>query len=205
MRKPKRHNLHNNHQDHNKEVSKVVPSNIDRKDLQEAALKNEVNKSMDLDRKASLENELQGYRYSQSSKFSSVSRTLVLGIIGTIWTIILNSKKGSTCHPLLTLALLLSISYLVCDVRHYYKDSKNYFDQQFKLCKATTNAALDEHDTQMDELSKQSQYYVKWKYKILCIAVITFLIGMIDHFYLSDVLLEATRQLHNCCISSYQD
>ena len=113
MRKPKRHNLHNNHQDHNKEVSKVVPSNIDRKDLQEAALKNEVNKSMDLDRKASLENELQGYRYSQSSKFSSVSRTLVLGIIGTIWTIILNSKKGSTCHPLLTLALLLSISYIV--------------------------------------------------------------------------------------------
>lgn len=202
MKKSKRHNRHNNLQDHNRVGSKanstIVQNSIDQKALQEVPFKKEANDLIDLERKSTLENELQGYRYSQSSKFSSVSRTLILGIIGTIWTIILNSEKGSTCHPLLTLALLLSILYLVCDVRHYYKDSKNYFERQFKLSKATTNADLDEHDIQMDNLSIQSQRYVKMKYWILCISVMSFLVGMIDSFYLSDTLLDVLIEICNC-------
>ncbi len=193
MGKTKRHNRHNILQNHNKEDI-VVQNSTDQKVRQEVPPQRVVSR-IDSGRKEKLEIELQGYRYSQSSKFSSVSRTLIFGIIGTVWTIILNSEKGSICHPLLTGSLLLSIVYLIFDVQHYYKDSKNYYNRQFELCKATTNADLDDHDIKMDELSKNSQCYVKWKYWLLWLSVITFLIGMVDSFYLSDAFLKTLREI----------
>ena len=199
MRKRKRQIL-------NKVVSiadnKVVLNNRDQKAPQVAPSINEVNNPLDKERKDNLESELQGYRYSQSSKFSSVSRTLILGIIGTIWAIILKSENGSVCHPLLTTSLLLAIAYLVCDVQHYYQDSKNYFERQFQLDKAATNADLERHDSEMDDLSKKSQNYVKWKYRLLRISVMAFILGIIDNFYLSDALLNYVKGMLNYCISS---
>lgn len=194
MGRTKRHNRHNILQDHNKEDNKAVPNSTDQKVRQEALPQRVGNKKIDFERKEKLENELQGYRYSQSSKFSSVSRTLIFGIIGTVWTIILNSEKDSICHPFLTSSLILSIMYLTCDVHHYFKDCQNYVNRQFELCKASTNADLDNHDVIMDEISKKSQCYIKWKYWLLWLSVITFLIGMIDNFYLSGALFNALRE-----------
>ena len=48
-------------------------------------------------RRQELQDETQRYMYQQSSKFSSVSRSLVLGIIGTIW--VLTYVDGTLCIP----------------------------------------------------------------------------------------------------------
>ena len=63
----------------------------DQKVLQEVLLKpNSFEEKRD-----KLQEELQGYYYGQSSKFSSVSRSLIFGILATIWVFIGHTVPGT--------------------------------------------------------------------------------------------------------------
>ena len=47
-------------------------------------------------RKQELQDETQQFMYAQSSKFSSVARNLILGIIGTVWVLTYGSSDISS-------------------------------------------------------------------------------------------------------------
>lgn len=67
-------------------------------------------------RKETLEEELQGFMYSQSSKLSSVSRNLIFGILGTIWVLTFTEGKLTIPNPQLFFALLISLLFMATDV-----------------------------------------------------------------------------------------
>ncbi len=48
-------------------------------------------------RKQELQDEIQQFMYAQSSKFSSVARNLILGVIGTVW--VLTYAEGTLNFP----------------------------------------------------------------------------------------------------------
>lgn len=148
-----------------------------RKDRQEAQHTESNIKS----RKEQLQNELQGYMYSQSSKLSSVSRNLTFGILGTIWVMTFSEGKMKIPNPYLFYALLTSLLFMVVDVVHYLWDSISYHHQQYKLDNYTTVVEIDRiHEKKMDKINKRSHYFLIGKTIVLFVAAIFFIRGIIE-------------------------
>lgn len=132
-------------------------------------------------RKQQLQNELQGYMYSQSSKLSSVSRNLTFGMLGTIWVMTYSEGKMTIPNPYLFYALLSSILFMVVDVVHYFWDSISYHRQQYKLDKYKTNEEIDNiHEKQMDKINKRSHNFLLGKTFVLFLAALLFIRGIIE-------------------------
>lgn len=190
MRKPKRHNQHNNRQGHNKVVSivvsKVAPSNIDQKDQMGLQSKDDCKA---IEKKVEeLQTELQQYMYSQSSKFSSVSRNLIFGIMGTIWAF--SFAKGENLYnPWFLFSLLCCFIYLMLDVCHYFSDTNSYNKEQYVLDKCTTLDDLSKHDIVMDKINKRSNKFIHGKFGILVTTSISFFIGAIIQVGIYDWIL----------------
>lgn len=129
--------------------------------------------------KERLQNELQEYMYSQSSKFSSVSRNLIFGILGTIWIMTYSEGRMSIPNPYLFYALLFSLLFLSVDVFHYFLDSISYHSQQYKLEKFKSQKEIEEaHEPQMDKINKRSHRFLIGKSIVLLIAGLLFLRGI---------------------------
>ncbi len=148
-----------------------------RKDRQEA----QHTKSNVKSRKEQLQNELQGYMYSQSSKLSSVSRNLTFGILGTIWVMTFSEGKMTIPNPYLFYALLTSLLFMVVDVVHYFWDSISYHQQQYELDKYTTDKEIDKiHEGKMDKINKRSYRFVIGKTTVLFLAAFFFIMGIVE-------------------------
>ena len=65
------------------------------------------------------------YAYEQSSKFSDVARTLIIGIIGGTWAASLKDGNFTEVNRALLMALISSCLYLAIDAIHYYIDSNS--------------------------------------------------------------------------------
>ena len=133
------------------------------------------------EKKEKLQKETQEYMYAQSSKFSSVSRSLIFGIIGTIWVI--TYTEGQLCIPnfALFISLLSGIVYLVIDVIHYYTDSKSYEDEQNKFDSYKKQEDLEEtHENEMNRINERSHSFIKYKLAVLAICAILFFYGLIS-------------------------
>lgn len=135
--------------------------------------------SFEENRKKLLE-ETQEYMYSQSSKFSSVSRTLILGIIGTIWVITYSEGKMFFPNFCLALSLVCGLLFLLTDVFHYFLDSISYHKEEYKLEEYKTQKDLDsEHETKMNHINNRSHGFLIGKFVILMITAIFFAIGLL--------------------------
>lgn len=131
-------------------------------------------------RRQELQDETQRYMYQQSSKFSSVSRSLVLGIIGTIW--ILTYVDGNLLIPnrWLLSSLITGLAFLLTDVIHYFWDSMSYHSETYKLDAYKSQFELDEkHEPRMDGINKRSHWFIVAKFCILMVASILFTIGLL--------------------------
>lgn len=132
-------------------------------------------------RKEQLQNELQGYMYSQSSKLSSVSRNLIFGILGTIWVMTYSKGNLTIPNPYLFYALLTSMLFMVVDVVHYFWDSISYHRQQYKLDKYKTNEEIENiHEKQMDKINIRSHNFLLGKTFVLFLAAFLFIRGIIE-------------------------
>ena len=141
-------------------------------------------------RKETLQNELQGFMYSQSSKLSSVSRNLVFGILGTIWIMTYAEGKLTIPTPQLFYALLFSLLFMAVDVLHYFLDSISYHRQQYNLDTYKTFEELSYvYDRDMDGINKRSHKFILWKTLVLMIASILFVWGILDYIPSLSVLL----------------
>jgi len=172
---------HRNNRLHNKEDNKIHnskprPKQQDPKvpqEVQSLEGSNDFNK-----KKAELADETQNYMYSQSSKFSSVSRNLIFGIMGTIWAFTFTKGEMTLSNLWLVGALVLCIVYFMLDVIHYYTDTNSYNKEQYRLDSYKNEQDLQEHERIMDRINKCSNIFIKWKFRTLILITILFLIGV---------------------------
>lgn len=141
----------------------------DRKDLQEVLQEN--------DRKEQLQEELQGYYYSQSSKCSSVSRKLIMGMLAIIWLFIYTDGNIAISNNLLLYTIFLCILYLIIDVLQYFLDSISYHKAQYQLDKYMTIKDInDSHEPFMNHVNKRSYSIFIMKFIVLCLSSLLFII-----------------------------
>ena len=137
------------------------------------------------EKKEKLQKETQEYMYAQSSKFSSVSRTLIFSIIGTIWVITYSEGQLRIPNYALFFSLFFGIVYLIIDVFHYYTDSKSYEDEQNRFDNYEKQEDLDKkHEEEMNRINERSHRFIKFKMTILVVCSILFLFGLFNpHCY----------------------
>ena len=132
------------------------------------------------EKKQKLQEETQEFMYQQSSKFSSVSRNLVLGIIGTNWFLTYVDGKLRIPNLCLFVSLLLGLIFLLVDVVHYFWDSMSYQKELYSLDKYKTEQELEnKHEPRMNAINKRSHRFINAKLCILALASILFFIGLI--------------------------
>lgn len=131
-------------------------------------------------RKQELQDKTQSFMYAQSSKFSSVSRNLILGIIGTIWVITYSDGNLKISNYWLFGSLIVALLFLLVDVIHYYWDTISYHNEQYKLDKYSCQKELDnEHEPRMDTINKRSHSFIVIKFWILMFVSFLFVIGLL--------------------------
>ena len=172
--------MRNNSQDStHRPENKVNRDNHGRKVRQEVRHKKEENSLSK--KKEALQDELQGFMYSQSSKLSSVSRNLIFGILGTIWIMTYAKGKLTIPNPQLFYALLFSLLFMAVDVLHYFMDSISYHRQQYKL---DTYKNFEElryiYDRDMDDINKRSHKFILGKTIVLSLASVMFVWGIMS-------------------------
>ena len=135
------------------------------------------------EKKQKLQDETQDYMYQQSSKFSSVSRNLVLGIIGTNWFLTYVDGKLRIPNRYLFASLLLGLIFLLVDVIHYFVDSVSYQKELCSLDKYETEQELEsKHEPEMDQINKRSHWFIIAKFVLLVFASALFFFGLIKIF-----------------------
>lgn len=155
--------------DHNKVAPNVQKAPV------ESLYKNDEFK----DKLEKLQDETQGYIYSQSSKFSSIARNLTFGILGTIWVLTYSERKCTIPNNWLLGALIVSLVYLGFDVCHYFFDTKSYHKELKAMDYYRTMSDINEkHEPFMDKISQRSYLFLWAKFIILAFACVSFLIGM---------------------------
>ena len=136
-------------------------------------------------RKKELLDETQTYMYQQSSKFSSVSRNLAIGIIGTIWILTYTDGKLHIPNCCLLVSLIAALLLLMTDVIHYFWDSRSYQREIYKFDGYnSTKDLLMKHETTMDAINQRSGRFIVAKFVILIISTILFAIGLLLKVYL---------------------
>ena len=176
---------HNKGNNPKKKVVKMDLTSNDQKDHQEVQ---PLREDEFIIRRKELQDETHGYMYQQSSKFSSVSRTLVLGILGTIWVI--TYSEGNLFIPNFWFfsSILLEILFLMVDVIHYYLDSMSYYNESNKLDEYKSMDDLNKnHEPEMDAISKRGHRFIVAKFWILMVAAVLFIIGIIRKSQLPDM------------------
>ena len=139
----------------------IVNSNDNNKDLQK------------------LLDECQNFHYAQSSKFSTLARTLVFGIIGTIWILSYSTNGFNPSNNCLLWSLIVSFLYLAVDVCHYFWDSCFYRSEYFNFEK---EKEVLKHDERMEERARKSFKSLIAKFAILIIICILFIVGFVQQY-----------------------
>lgn len=131
------------------------------------------------ERKEKLQEETQQFMYAQSSKFSSVSRSLIFGILGTIWVLTYKEGRMTIPNDFLLSSLMLCLLYLFSDVIHYYTDSRAYKKELYRLDKYKTLEDLEnQHEPIMDQINKNSHSFIIFNFFVLIFSSAYLIVGM---------------------------
>ena len=134
------------------------------------------------DEEDKLEDKCKEYLYSQSSKFSSLSRTIVYSLIGVIWIVSYTETGFMLPNNTLLGALILGFIYLSVDIIHYFCDTCFYrsatsFLQENPLSKEM----IEYHNKRMRKNGLRSFRWIIAKFSLLLIFVFIFFIGFIQN------------------------
>lgn len=122
--------------------------------------------------------ECNSYHYSQSSKFSSLARTIVLGVISTIWIISYSNNGFLLKNGWLLASLIASFVYLAVDIYHYFSDAWFYRNEYFRFEREQDkDSSVIEHNCRLRERSIKSFHSIIIKFIILFIVCSIFIIG----------------------------
>ena len=123
--------------------------------------------------------ECQDFHYKQSSNFSKLSRTLIFGVIGTIWVVAYSKEGFSPSNDWLLWALIVAFLYLVVDICHYFFDACFYRNEYFEFEKEKN---ISRHDELMSGRARLSYYAICGKFIILCVVCLLFIVGFIKQY-----------------------
>lgn len=128
--------------------------------------------------------ECENYKYTQSSKVSTISRNIIFSMIGTIWVIFYsNGKVIQIPSALLLIALGFSFFYLLLDLIHYYSDTSSYKKESFRLSEEIDiEIQKERHEEFMNKVSIRSFIIFRAKFWWVIITSIIFVLGIITHF-----------------------
>lgn len=174
MKSHKRNSNKTRNNKQEKVVNKEIPDQKDHQEVQPSKKDNIKEK------RKNLQDETQDFMYHQSSKFSTVSRSLILGMFGTIW--VLTYTDGTLFIPnrFLLCCLIGGLLFLLTDVIHYFWDSMSYHDELYKLDSYSNEKEFDEiHESRMDYISLRSHRFIIAKFIILLLSAIFFAFGLI--------------------------
>ncbi len=124
---------------------------------------------------------------TQTGKVSSISRSIIYGIIATNWFVISTGEKGfsiQSINTLLKLSLVFCFVYLVIDLTHYFIDALRYRIESFRLdnINVPEKFRLYGCKTRMNNISIWSFVAVACKYILTISTSIVFLIGLLQKF-----------------------
>lgn len=127
----------------------------------------------------SLLNECQSFHYTQSSSFSKLARTIILGVIGTIWIVSYSIDGFAIANLWLLWSLIVGFIYLILDVCHYFFDSCFYRKEYFKF---EEEKSVFKHDKRMSDRSLLSYYAIWAKFIVLIATCFLFIMGFINQY-----------------------
>lgn len=119
------------------------------------------------------------YTYQQSSKFSEVARTLILGILGGAWAASLKDGSFSEWNWPLCIAMIFALIYLGIDASHYCADAIRYRNISKQIA---DNKSLKGVNKKQKKISESSFYFFIGKLCALILATILFIVGFIFRY-----------------------
>lgn len=127
--------------------------------------------------------ECQGYKYSQSSNFIKLSRTVVFGIIGTIWILSYSDGEFEIHNTCLITSLFCAFLHILMDLLHYFVDMIFYKKEYVRFADDRGCAnAIEKHDKRMDNQAAVSFGFVCVNAVVLLLTAISFIRGFIFQF-----------------------
>lgn len=124
--------------------------------------------------------ECQEYHYSQSSNVSKLARTVVYGMIGTLWILIYSNNVYREPCLWVKIALGLCFFYLLLDLGHYFWDACNYRNEYFRLEREQNREGiLYRHEEYMNRVSIRSFRLLIVKFISVFVISAVFLIGVL--------------------------
>lgn len=122
---------------------------------------------------------IQQFMSSQSSHFSSVSRTLMFGIIGTIWVLTYSDGNLAIPNIWLLLSLIMSLFYFLADIGHYFLDTMSYQNESKKVWDYKSSQEIeDKVRNGLTKINERSVRFIKIKFVLLILTAIIFGIGL---------------------------
>ncbi len=120
----------------------------------------------------------------QSGKVSSISRTMVYGIIGAIWAMMCSQDfEMSQFNDCLKTSVIMGFIYLLLDITHYFVDACRYRLESFRLDKKVDAFYLfNSSRVKMDNIVVCSFIAVVFKYFISLATSVVFLVGLLQKF-----------------------
>lgn len=132
--------------------------------------------------KDELVEETQRFMYAQSSKCSKNSRVIAYGLF--VINVIMIFRYSTLINFCSCFGLLDIILFLMMDVIHYYKDSKQYYTELYRLDQYPEDKILMLHERNMDKINKASHRMFKVKHIVLMLAAFLSIIGLFINFIL---------------------
>lgn len=131
------------------------------------------------DEKDKNESLIQKFMSSQSSNFSSVSRTLMFGIIGTIWVLTYSDGNLEIPNIWLLISLIMSLIYFLADIGHYFLDTMSYQEESKKVWDYSSPKEIEDNVREgLTKINERSVNFIKIKFALLILTAIIFGIGL---------------------------
>lgn len=122
------------------------------------------------------------YKYSQSSKVSSLGRTIIYAIIGLVWAISYTPNEGFYLqNNLLAIAFYCALFYLILDLAHYFIDTIAYHSIAHRLERGvgSKNSLVKESNKRMRRIEISSFCFLVCKFFLILVISSLFLLGML--------------------------
>lgn len=126
------------------------------------------------------------YKYSQSTKVSSLGRTIIYAILGLVWAVSYSPQTGFMIESLiLSIAFFCALFYLLIDITHYFVDTIGFhsLSNHLQRGKGSTESVRAYYKRQSQIISKVSFRFLVSKFVLLVAISILFIIGMLQEIW----------------------
>jgi len=129
--------------------------------------------------------EAQSFYADQSGKVATISRSIVFGMIGTIWVVWYSDGEIKDIHFVTLLSMFFCFVYLMYDVFLYFQNALFYHDKLVQLEDnfKKSNYLDKSYSDELLNYSKKACANMKRKYWIFIFVSVSFVVGMYCQLY----------------------